>query len=124
MVVIKRVLCREFLRKVPEQFSWVDHRLVRDRRIVGRSAEILVLGYRSLQSGTRSGGSARVRPTSSVPRRATWCTRPCRSACSKPTGRVWQLPINLSILMMLLMTCYPCKPNRKPWRVLPMHCYC
>ena len=33
MGVVKRVLCRERLRKVPPQFNWVDHRLVRDRYI-------------------------------------------------------------------------------------------
>ena len=44
MVVIrKRVLCPQRLRKVPEQFSWVDHRLVRDRHIAGKSAEALAL---------------------------------------------------------------------------------
>lgn len=30
---IKRVLCPERVRSVPAQFSWVDHRLVRDRHI-------------------------------------------------------------------------------------------
>ena len=30
MRVEKRVLCEEGVRRVPEQFSWVDHRLVRD----------------------------------------------------------------------------------------------
>ena len=39
----KRVLCPEQLRQVPEQFSWIDHRLVRDRHIAGRSAEALAL---------------------------------------------------------------------------------
>lgn len=29
-MTIKRVLCPERLRQVPSQFSWVDHRLVRD----------------------------------------------------------------------------------------------
>jgi len=43
MAVIKRVLCPEQLRKVPPQFSWIDHRLVRDRHIAGRSAEALAL---------------------------------------------------------------------------------
>jgi len=43
MAFIKRVLCPERLRRVPSQFSWVDHRLVRDRHIVGRSAEALAL---------------------------------------------------------------------------------
>lgn len=42
-VIRKRVLCPQQLRKVPEQFSWVDHRLVRDRHIAGKSAEALAL---------------------------------------------------------------------------------
>jgi hypothetical protein len=32
-VSIKRVICPERVRKVPAQFSWVDHRLVRDGHI-------------------------------------------------------------------------------------------
>jgi hypothetical protein len=43
MAVIKRVLCPERLRRVPEQFSWIDHRLVRDRHIASRSAGALAL---------------------------------------------------------------------------------
>jgi len=43
MTVIKRVLCPEQLRRVPEQFSWIDHRLVRDRHIAGKSVEALAL---------------------------------------------------------------------------------
>jgi hypothetical protein len=43
MAVVKRVLCRERLRRVPPQFSWVDHRLVRDRHISRCSAEALAL---------------------------------------------------------------------------------
>lgn len=43
MGVLKRVLCRERLRKIPPQFNWVDHRLVRDRRICGCSAPALAL---------------------------------------------------------------------------------
>jgi len=43
MALIKRVLCPERLRHVPSQFSWIDHRLVRDRHIVGRSVEALAL---------------------------------------------------------------------------------
>ena len=42
-VIRKRVLCPQQLRKVPEQFSWIDHRLVRDRHIAGKSAEALAL---------------------------------------------------------------------------------
>ena len=43
MAVTKRVLCRERLRRVPPGFSWVDHRLVRDRYISRCSAEALAL---------------------------------------------------------------------------------
>ena len=43
MRVIKRVLCPPLLRRVPEQFSWIDHRLVRDRHIAGRSTDALAL---------------------------------------------------------------------------------
>jgi hypothetical protein len=42
-VIRKRVLCSQQLRKVPEQFSWIDHRLVRDRHMAGKSAEALAL---------------------------------------------------------------------------------
>jgi hypothetical protein len=42
-VIKKRVLCPEQLRQVPPQFSWIDHRLVRDKHIVGRSTEALAL---------------------------------------------------------------------------------
>jgi hypothetical protein len=43
MAINKRVLCSDQLRRVPPQFSWIDHRLVRDRHIAGRSAESLAL---------------------------------------------------------------------------------
>ena len=43
MAVVKRVLCRERLRRVPPQFSWIDHRLVRDRHIGRCSAQGLAL---------------------------------------------------------------------------------
>ena len=43
MAMIKRVLCPQRLRRVPPQFSWIDHRLVRDRHIAGRSAQALAL---------------------------------------------------------------------------------
>ena len=43
MPVIKRVLCRERLRRVPPQFSWIDHRFVRDRHIGRCSAQGLAL---------------------------------------------------------------------------------
>jgi hypothetical protein len=37
------ILCPERLRHVPRQFSWIDHRLVRDRHIRGPSACALSL---------------------------------------------------------------------------------
>lgn len=43
MPVFKRVLCPERLRKVPEQFSWIDQRLVRDRHIAKVSSQALAL---------------------------------------------------------------------------------
>ena len=43
MAVVKRVLCRQRLRHVPPQFSWIDHRLVRDKHIQGPSADALAL---------------------------------------------------------------------------------
>lgn len=43
MAINKRILCSDQLRRVPLQFSWIDHRLVRDRHITGRSAEALAL---------------------------------------------------------------------------------
>jgi len=43
MQIIKRVLCPERLRKVPPQFNWIDHRLVRDRHISRVSLQALAL---------------------------------------------------------------------------------
>jgi hypothetical protein len=43
MVLIKRLLCPARVRKVPKQFSWVDHRLVRDRYIEHCDAYALAL---------------------------------------------------------------------------------
>jgi hypothetical protein len=42
-MIVKRILCPQRLRRVPEQFSWVDHRLVRDGYIGRCSAEALGL---------------------------------------------------------------------------------
>ena len=39
----KPILCPQRLRHVPRQFSWIDHRLVRDRHICGRSHRSLAL---------------------------------------------------------------------------------
>jgi hypothetical protein len=43
MPTTKRILCPERLRRVPKAFSWVDHRLVRDRHISRCSHEALAL---------------------------------------------------------------------------------
>jgi hypothetical protein len=43
MPVFKRVLCKRRLRQVPPQFSWIDHRLVRDRHISRCSSDALAL---------------------------------------------------------------------------------
>jgi len=43
MPVLKRVLCKERLRKVPQQFSWIDHRLVRDGHVSRCSTNALAL---------------------------------------------------------------------------------
>ncbi len=42
-MIVKRVLCRERLRRVPPQFNWVDHRLVRDKHICRCSVQALAL---------------------------------------------------------------------------------
>lgn len=43
MRVVKKVLCPQRLRRVPEQFSWIDQRLVRDRHIAKVSHPALAL---------------------------------------------------------------------------------
>jgi hypothetical protein len=42
-MVVKRVLCPQRLRRIPAQFNWVDHRLVRDKHISRCSAHALAL---------------------------------------------------------------------------------
>ena len=42
-MIVKRLLCPERVRQVPEKFSWVDHRLVRDKHICRCTAEALAL---------------------------------------------------------------------------------
>jgi hypothetical protein len=42
-MVAKRILCSERLRRVPKRFSWVDHRLVRDKHICDLSHPSLAL---------------------------------------------------------------------------------
>ncbi len=43
MPIRKQILCPERLRRVPKAFSWVDHRLVRDRHISRCTHEALAL---------------------------------------------------------------------------------
>ena len=42
-MIVKRVLCPERVRRIPERFSWVDHRLVRDHHIERCGVEALAL---------------------------------------------------------------------------------
>lgn len=42
-MVEKRILCSHRLRRIPKQFSWVDHRLVRDKHLCGLSHPSLAL---------------------------------------------------------------------------------
>lgn len=42
-MVAKRILCSERLRRLPGQFSWIDHRLVRKKHICGISHSALAL---------------------------------------------------------------------------------
>jgi hypothetical protein len=42
-MVAKRILCSDRLRRVPRQFSWLDHRLVRDEHFCGLSHPSLAL---------------------------------------------------------------------------------
>lgn len=42
-MITKKILCAERVRRVPSQFSWVDHRLVRDRHIQRASAKAWAL---------------------------------------------------------------------------------
>jgi hypothetical protein len=43
MRVRKRLLCPQQVRRVPPQFSWVDHRLIRDNRLEGCAPETWAL---------------------------------------------------------------------------------
>ena len=42
-MVAKRIICPDRIRRVPRQFSWVDHRLVRDKHIRSLSHQALAL---------------------------------------------------------------------------------
>jgi hypothetical protein len=42
-MMAKSILCSDRLRRIPSQFSWVDHRLVRNRHICGISHSSLAL---------------------------------------------------------------------------------
>lgn len=42
-MVEKRILCSDRLRRIPQSFSWIDHRLVRDKHICRVSNSSLAL---------------------------------------------------------------------------------
>ena len=42
-MVVKRILCSDRLRRIPHHFSWLDHRLVRDKHLCGISHSSLAL---------------------------------------------------------------------------------
>ena len=42
-MIAKKLLCPERVRRIPQHFSWVDHRLVREHHIEGCGAESLAL---------------------------------------------------------------------------------
>jgi hypothetical protein len=42
-MMAKRILCSDRLRRIPSQFSWIDHRFVRDKHICGISHSSLAL---------------------------------------------------------------------------------
>jgi hypothetical protein len=42
-MITKRLLCPERIRRIPQHFSWIDHRLVRDKHICGLSSSALAL---------------------------------------------------------------------------------
>ena len=54
-MVHKRLLCPQRRRRTPEQFSWVDHRLVRERRLEACSAEAWALYLFLLTVGDAQG---------------------------------------------------------------------
>lgn len=42
-MMAKRILCSDRLRRIPSQFSWIDHRFVRDKHICGITHSSLAL---------------------------------------------------------------------------------
>lgn len=42
-MIIKKIPCTDRLRRVPEKFSWIDHRLVQEKRICGITHSALAL---------------------------------------------------------------------------------
>jgi len=94
MSVLKRVLNPERLRQVPEHFSWLDHRLVREHYIERADvcawalylfllgvADVHGLSYYSEPSGcVRS-------PSTSVGSTIAWCASTTSSVPTCPPGR-------------------------------------
>jgi hypothetical protein len=60
-MVAKRILCSERLRRIPRQFSWLDHRLVRDKYLCGISHSSLAL-YLFLVTVSDADGLSEVDP--------------------------------------------------------------
>jgi hypothetical protein len=56
-MVAKRILCPDRLRRVPKQFSWVDHRLVRDKHVCGLSHQSLAVYLLLVTVGVADGMS-------------------------------------------------------------------
>jgi len=42
-LIVKKIPCTDRLRRVPEKFSWIDHRLVQEKRICGTTHSALAL---------------------------------------------------------------------------------
>lgn len=42
-MIVKRILCQDRLRRLPPHYSWVDHRLVRNKHICGITHHSLAL---------------------------------------------------------------------------------
>jgi len=42
-MIVKKLLCPERVRRIPQHFSWIDHRLVREHHIEDCGTEALAL---------------------------------------------------------------------------------
>ncbi len=55
MIIQKRILCAERVRRTPPSFSWVDHRLVRQRYLLRAPAEAWALYLVLITAGDEHG---------------------------------------------------------------------